>query len=130
MQHHRHPHGRRHDQIGDALIARFDDLGRAHKQFAVVVLVDCAPDGHLDRRAEVVQVEGIEAAVHEAEAVGRADHGIAGDLEDSAPMNGEPVDVAAKLLPRPDEGVFHGGQDNVHGSSWQQVPTGFNWIRR
>lgn len=47
----------------------------------------------------MVQIDGIDAAIHEAIAVRRADHGIAGDIENGTLMDGDTGKVAANVDP-------------------------------
>ena len=63
----------------------------------------------LDVPAEVMRVDGVDAAVHETEAVGRADDRFTINVEDRAAMDGDAFQVAAEALPRVSEFRFNGG---------------------
>jgi len=49
---------------------------------------------------ETAEVEGVDATIHKAEAVGRADNGIGGDFQNRAVMNLNEPQVPAESLPR------------------------------
>lgn len=109
---HRHPHRRRGDAEGDEGRAGLDDLGGADEELAAVAVGDQGLQTGLEAPAEVVAVEPVDPAVHEAEAVGRADHGVEPQVEDRPPVDLHTRQVAAVAVPGIGQGGVHGGQDD------------------
>jgi hypothetical protein len=63
--------------------------------------------------AEVTAIQQVDAAIHKPEAVGRADDGVARDVEDRATMYGYALEIATVTVPRIGERRLYGGQNNV-----------------
>jgi len=63
-------------------MTRFDDLCRADGKLSVVTLADHVLRGALHVESQHAANGEIEPAVHDREAVGRADHGIGGHREE------------------------------------------------
>ena len=69
-------HGGRADEEGEVVAVGGDDEGEADGELAVVFGEDALADAALDVPAEALAQDEVEAAVHEAEAVGGADDGV------------------------------------------------------
>jgi hypothetical protein len=99
LQYHRDSHSGSDDQIGNGGVACFDDVGDAHQKFAMVSPTDHVLDAVLNFVTEEAQVVGIDAAVHESEAVGRTDHCVTRDVEDRTPVDLDEIETTAEALP-------------------------------
>jgi len=99
-QDHRHTHRWRGDQEGNRGIASLNDIGGTNQQLAPVMIEDLASDAELDASTEVVHMQSVNAAVHKAEAVGRADDRIATGVQYRTAVDRDAREVATKALPR------------------------------
>ncbi len=76
-----HPHCRRADAPRDLGAARLDDDSAADRQLAAMPGCQQRLQPAFQREAELVGVDGVDAAVHEAETVRRADDRIRGNVD-------------------------------------------------
>jgi hypothetical protein len=80
-QNHRYAHSGCRDDEGNPSVVGRDDLGLANEQLSVMPCANRFLQTPLDMPPEVVRIEMIDAAVHEAEAVGGTDNRFAVDVE-------------------------------------------------
>ncbi len=81
----------------------------------MMFLGDQSLESRLQILAKSAEVESVDSAVHEAEAIRWADDGIACYFEDGAEVNLYEVQVAAEVLPGCGERFIDGCEDELHG---------------
>lgn len=95
----RDAHGWRCDDEWDFEVMCGDQLGSAYEQFPMMAVGNLLTNAGLEFATEALQVEGVDAAIHEAKAVRGADDGLAIQIENRALVDLDEVEVAAELLP-------------------------------
>lgn len=113
-QDHGHAHRGRGDEKRNGSVG-FHDFGGADQQLAVMVRANQFLQLLLNVPPEAAAVKKVNAAIHEAKTVGRADDGIAGNIENRAAMNRHVRQVAAELLPGIGEVGFDRSEMDYHG---------------
>jgi hypothetical protein len=95
----RDAHCWRHHQEGPLRILRFDDLGGAYGHLAMMTVDDHRLHTTLNLSPELSANRQIQAAIHYAEAVGRADHRVGGRPEEVAAVDNNRVMLREDLRP-------------------------------
>src|SRR5262249_32572589 len=92
-------HGGRTYEKRPARVVGRDDLSAADRHLAMVLFLNYLSDAALNLDTKLLTDRQVEATVHDAEAVGRADHGICGVVEVVACARLDDLDVAEDLVP-------------------------------
>jgi len=79
---HRNTHCRRGNEERDLAVTGLDDVRVAYNELAVMMVKYVPPEPGLNISAEVIKVESINAALHEAVAVRRAHDSVALEIDD------------------------------------------------
>jgi hypothetical protein len=82
LQFHGNSHRGGGNQVRNPPIARFHDFRRPNQEFAVVFFANQVLEPFLDLPPKMLRVQHVDAAVHEPEAIGGADDGIAIHVQD------------------------------------------------
>jgi hypothetical protein len=96
---HGYAHRWRDNQEGEGRISSLDDVSVANDELATVPFANDALNAILQLSAEALEIYRVDAAVHEAEAVGWTHDGIAGYVEYGSVVDLHAGEFAAKRLP-------------------------------
>jgi hypothetical protein len=92
-------------------MTRGDGFCLPNQQFTVVAGTDALLQPFLQRGAEECCIEPVDSAVHEAKAIGGANRGSAGEVDDGPPMDGHHLRVTTMALPGIGKQLVDGCQD-------------------
>jgi len=108
---HRHSHRWRSNEELNLVVPGLDNVRVAYYKLAVVVVEYLPPEARLNVGAEVIKVESINTAVHEAVAISGTYYSIAFYIEDRSTVDGYKIKVATESSPRIKQRFFYCGQN-------------------
>ena len=126
---HWHSHRWRGNEERNLVVPGLDNVRVAYYKLAMMVVEYLPPEARLNVGAEVIKVESINAAVHEAVAISGTYDSIAFYIEDRSTVDGYEIKVATESSPCVNQRFFDSGQNKFHLESPLQRYS-YGWPRR